>query len=218
MTASKGKPGTAVALPVPKRSTRAGKRPLVVGIGVSTGGPAALTALLPRLPADFPLPIVVVQHMPARFTASLAASLDRVCKLRVREAKQGERLVRGQILIAPGGQHLRIVMGLGGEVVNLNEDPPECACRPSVDYLYRSLHDCFDGRVLGVVLTGMGEDGWAGSRLLRDAGALILAQDEASSTVYGMPRGPISEGLATAVSLDDMAGAIQQAAVTDCCY
>ena len=218
MIPPRAKEGAALGTLVSTPRRRVGRRPLVVGIGVSTGGPKALTTLLPNLPADFPLPVLVVQHMPAQFTASLAESLDRVCKLRVREAKHGQPLVRGQILIAPGGHHLSVVRAPLGEAVAVTDDPPECACRPSVDYLYRSLLDCFDGRVLGVVLTGMGEDGWAGSRLLREAGALILAQDEASSTVFGMPRGPICEGLARAVSLDDMAGAIQQAAVTDCCY
>lgn len=200
------------ACPLSPRRAPGGRQPLVVGIGVSTGGPKALAALLPRLAADFPVPIVIVQHMPPKFTASLAESLDKLTKLRVREAKQGDRLVRGVILIAPGGKHMRIVRSHLGESVDLTEDPPVCSCRPSVDYLFDSLHQVYGGRVLGVVLTGMGEDGWVGSRRLHEAGACLIAQDEASSTVFGMPRGPILAGIAAAVSLEQMADAIQVAA------
>ncbi len=200
------------ACPVSPRRRAGGRQPLVVGIGVSTGGPKALAAMLPRLAADFPVPIVIVQHMPPKFTASLAESLDKHTKLRVREAKQGDRLVRGVILIAPGGKHMRIARSEQGEFVDLTEDPPVCSCRPSVDYLFQSLHQVYGGRVLGVVLTGMGEDGWVGSRQLHEAGACLIAQDEASSTVFGMPRGPIQAGIAAAVSLEQMAEAIQLAA------
>jgi two-component system, chemotaxis family, protein-glutamate methylesterase/glutaminase len=187
---------------------RSGGRIQVVGIGVSTGGPRALSELLPRLPADFPVPIVLVQHMPPQFTKSLAESLDRVCKVRVREAKDGDRLERGVALIAPGGLHLKVVRGDACDIVKLTEDPPECACRPSVDYLFRSLTETFGRSVLGVVLTGMGEDGWIGARAIHAAGGRVLAQDQVSSTVWGMPRGPIEAGIAPAVGLDHMAEAI----------
>lgn len=197
--------------PVASR-TRAGRVPLVVGIGVSTGGPRALAEVLPNLPADFPVPILVVQHMPPKFTASLAESLDRHCALRVREARDGDRIAKGEILFAPGGSHMRVVAREGGERIALTMDPPECSCRPSVDYLFRSLRDVYAGRVLGVVLTGMGEDGWSGCRTLHEAGAQLLAQDEASSTVYGMPRGPIENGIARATPLASMAAAIAAAA------
>ena len=186
------------------------RSPVVLGIGVSTGGPKALSQLLPMLPADFPLPILVVQHMPPKFTLSLAESLDKVCKLRVAEGKHGDRVERGRILIAPGGMHMRLAHTDGADHVQLTDDPPECSCRPSVDYLFRSLAERHGGRVLGVVLTGMGEDGWIGSRRIHAAGGRILAQDEASSTVYGMPRGPIEAGIATAVPLAQMAEAIVQ--------
>ncbi len=202
------------AVAVPATAARAGctRAPSVVGIGVSTGGPRALAEVLPKLAADFPLPILVVQHMPPKFTANLAESLDRQCALRVREAHDGDRVVRGEILIAPGGKHMRVITRDGVEVVQLTEDPPECSCRPSVDYLFRSLRAVYGGRVLAVVLTGMGEDGWAGSRLLREAGACLLAQDEATSTVYGMPRGPIETGIARATPLGEIAAAIESAA------
>lgn len=186
------------------------RSPVVLGIGVSTGGPKALNQVLPCLPADFPLPVLVVQHMPARFTQSLAESLDKVCKLRVAEARDSDRVERGRILIAPGGKQMKLVTTEAGDVVRLSDDPPECSCRPSVDYLFRSLAEAHSGRVLGVVLTGMGEDGWGGSQRIHAAGGRILAQDEASSTVYGMPRGPIEAGIATAVPLSAMADAIVQ--------
>jgi two-component system, chemotaxis family, protein-glutamate methylesterase/glutaminase len=197
-------PAVMPRLPGATRSTA------IVGIGVSTGGPKALTQMLPMLPADFPLPIVLVQHMPPKFTLSLAESLDKICRLRVREAQEGDRVERGRILIAPGGQHMRIVASDLGGVVHLTNDPPECSCRPSVDYLFRSLIEVYGGRVLAAVLTGMGEDGWIGARLVHQAGGKVLAQDEASSTVYGMPRGPIEAGIAPAVPLELMADAIVQ--------
>lgn len=204
--------------PVAVKLTPAGHRvpgvraPQVVGIGVSTGGPKALAALLPKLPATFPLPIVIVQHMPPKFTASLAESLAKNCALAVREAKEGEPLKRGEILIAPGGFHMAIVRRDGAEIVTLTTDPPECSCRPSVDYLFRSLVRTYGARTLGVVLTGMGEDGWIGSRLIYDAGGCILAQDEATSTVFGMPRGPIQAGISLGFALGDLPAAIEAAA------
>ncbi|MBL8731970.1 MAG: hypothetical protein JNN13_06340 [Planctomycetes bacterium] len=184
------------------------RAPHVLGIGVSTGGPKALAVFLPMLPADFPLPIVVVQHMPPKFTKSLAESLDKNCRLRVREAQNNDKLERGTILIAPGGFHLRVLGSDGAATVRITEDPPECSCRPSVDYLFRSLVEVYGARTMGVVLTGMGEDGWIGSRLIRSAGGSVLAQDEATSTVFGMPRGPIEAGIARAVPLERMAESV----------
>ncbi|MBL9076341.1 MAG: chemotaxis-specific protein-glutamate methyltransferase CheB [Planctomycetes bacterium] len=184
----------------------------IVGIGTSTGGPNALAAMLPMLPAEFPLPILIVQHMPAGFTASLAQSLTRICRIPVAEAVDGDRVVAGRILIAPGGQHMRVVERNDGVFVELTEDPPEHSCRPAVDYLFRSLHQVYGGRTIAVVMTGMGEDGFAGSRQLRAAGAWIIAQNEASCTVYGMPRGPIESGITDAVApLDQIAARICEA-------
>ena len=189
---------------------RAGRRvpPQVVGVGVSTGGPVALNALLRGLPADFPTPIVVVQHMPPEFTASLARSLDQVCALRVREAAGGEALQPGDVWIAPGGRHLRVHREGGRATLEVTEDPPEQSCRPSVDYLFRSLADGYGAGCVGVVLTGMGEDGWLGARAVHVAGGDVLAQDRESAAVYGMPRGPIEAGIARAVPLDGMAEAV----------
>jgi two-component system chemotaxis response regulator CheB len=203
----------APAAPAPARALGVRqKAPLIVGIGVSTGGPKALGVLLPMLPADFPLPIVLVQHMPPRFTQSLARSLDGQCRLRVREAQDGDRIERGTVLIAPGGRHTRIVRRHLVEQIQLTDDPPECSCRPAVDYLFRSMHQVYGGQAVAVVMTGMGEDGWQGARLLHASGAAVLAQNEATCTVYGMPRGPIEAGIARAVALPDLASAILLAA------
>lgn len=185
----------------------------VVGIGTSTGGPNALSRLLPGLPADFPLPILIVQHMPPAFTASLAQSLARTCKLPVREAQGGEVLANGEVLIAPGGKHLRVVRGEQGVVTRVTEDPPENSCRPAVDYLFRSLREVYGAATIAVMMTGMGEDGFAGCQQLRAAGAFLIAQDAASCTVYGMPRGPIESGIVDVVApLDQMAARICEAA------
>lgn len=180
----------------------------VVGIGVSTGGPIALHDMLPRLPKDFSQPIVVVQHMPATFTASLAKSLDRVCPLPVKEAETGDQVFGGRVLIAPGGRQMRVVRSGTTPTIQITDDPPECSCRPSVDYLFRSLAEIYGKSALGVVLTGMGEDGWLGSRAIHEAGGRCIAQDEETSAVFGMPRGPIQAGIARAVPLQDIADTI----------
>ena len=182
----------------------------VIGIGASTGGPGALREVLAGLPASCNQPILIVQHMPATFTHGLAQSLDEVCALPVREAVHGEPVVAGQVLLARGGSHMRVERGATGLMVAITDDPPECSCRPSVNYLFRSLVQTFGRSVLGVVLTGMGEDGWLGARAIHNAGGRVLAQDRATSVVYGMPRGPIEAGIARAVALPQMVDAIMQ--------
>lgn len=185
----------------------------IVGVGTSTGGPNALARMLPHLPADFPLPILIVQHMPPDFTASLAQSLSRTCKLRVREARGGELLTGGEVLIAPGGKHLRVARTDQGVTTRITEDPPENSCRPAVDYLFRSLREVYGAASIAVMMTGMGEDGFLGCQQLRAAGAYLIAQDAASCTVYGMPRGPIESGLVDVVApLDQLAARICEAA------
>ncbi len=159
----------------------------VVAIGVSTGGPNALAAILPKLAVDFPVPIVIVQHMPPVFTQQLAERLNVACRLRVYEAKHGDVLTAGTIAIAPGGRHM-IVSRRGNQIVlNLNDEPPENSCRPAVDVLFRSVAEVYGSRALGVVLTGMGQDGFRGAQLIREQGGRVFAQDEASSVVWGMP-------------------------------
>lgn len=183
----------------------------VVAIGVSTGGPAALASLLPQLPADLSSPVVIVQHMPPVFTKSMAEDLNRICKLRVSEATDGERLIPGHAYIAPGGRQMKVVPSSAGPQICITDDPAERNCRPSVDYLFRSLAHLYGGRVLALVLTGMGDDGTLGCQLLERQGAAILAQDEASCVVYGMPRQVAECGLADAVlPLSEMARAIEE--------
>ena len=162
-------------------------RAAIVAIGASTGGPRALAEVLGDLPADFPVPIVVVQHMPASFTQQLAMGLARRTPLAVREAHTGAVLAPGTVWIAPGNRHLLVERaGLERRCV-LSDAPPENGCRPSVDPLFRSVAETFGPGALGVVLTGMGQDGLAGSREIRRLGGEVLAQDEATSVVWGMP-------------------------------
>lgn len=179
---------------------RVGAPPQIVVIGVSTGGPQALGQLIPRLPASFPCPIALVQHMPPLFTASLAEDLNRRSALNVSEGRHGQVVGRGDLVIAPGGKHMAIVRREGRNLVQINDEPPERNCKPSVDYLFRSVAQSHGGAALGVVLTGMGDDGCEGARLLRQQGAHIIAQDEASCVVYGMPKAVIDAGLADTIT------------------
>ena len=171
----------------------------VVVIGTSTGGPEALRSVLPAIPWDFPFPILVVQHMPKHFTASLAKSLDGICPVNVAEAAHGDLVESGRILIAPGGEHMKLRRQGDSVIVELTTDAPENHCRPSVDVLFRSAVDVYGAGTLGVIMTGMGEDGAEGCRLIRKAGGSVIAQDEESCVVFGMPRLPVEEGIADAV-------------------
>jgi len=173
----------------------------IVGIGVSTGGPDALRVMLPQLPADFPVPVVIVQHMPPVFTRSLADSLNKLCKLRVSEATDGQVVRPGEIVIAPGGRQLKIHrLATGNSQVELTDDPPVQSCRPSVDYLFSSLADAYGHQTLTVIMTGMGYDGAEGCRRLHALGGPVIAQDEASCVVFGMPRRPVEDGIADVVA------------------
>ena len=172
----------------------------LVVIGCSTGGPTALMELLPCLPADFPTPILVVQHMPSGFTESLARSLDEKSPLNVREAVDGEVLTAGSIYMAPGGRHLMLSGKRTGPLVRfsarLNDGPPVNNCKPSVDVLLQSVRDEFKGRVLTVILTGMGSDGLNGVEALKEAGkCYCITQSQSSCVVYGMPRAVEDAGL-----------------------
>ncbi len=187
------------------------KVPELIVLGSSTGGPQALDKVLPALPADLPIPLLLVQHMPPMFTRTMAESLDRKCALKVSEAEHGKIVEAGEILIAPGGQQMKFRKELDGRLrILITDDPPERSCKPSVDYLFRCASEIFGERTLGVILTGMGDDGTAGIRLLREKGARVIAQDEESCVVFGMPRIPVLEGLAdTVLPLDRIAGEIQ---------
>ncbi len=172
-------------------------------IGASTGGPAAVQRILQRLPGRFPLPVVVVQHMPPGFTDAFARRLDSLSRLRVTEAVEGHRLAAGDVVIAPGGRHLRVSPGLA---VVLSPEPADARHIPSVDVTMRSAARSRPGRVLGILLTGMGEDGAEGMATIRAGGGVTFAESEASCVVYGMPRAAVRRGGATWVlSLGEIA-------------
>jgi two-component system chemotaxis response regulator CheB len=174
-------------------------RPRVVVIGVSTGGPTALGTILPMFPADFRLPILVVQHMPPLFTRLLAERLNSTCKLSVEEATEGCLVAPGKILIAPGDFHMKLAAAGEHVEVRLDQSPRLNSCRPAVDALFASAGEVFGGAVLAAILTGMGQDGLHGVEILQAQGANVLAQDEATSVVWGMPGAVVSAGLADRV-------------------
>jgi two-component system chemotaxis response regulator CheB len=170
-----------------------------VGIGVSTGGPAALAKLVPQFPDRFRLPIFIVQHMPPLFTRLLAERLDTLTPLAVREAVAGEIPEAGHIYVAPGDHHMRVVNSASGPQIALDQAPPLNSCRPAVDALFSSLADVYGPAVVAVVLTGMGRDGMSGAEQLAARGAYILAQDEATSVVWGMPGAVVNAGVANEI-------------------
>ncbi len=173
--------------------------PSLILIGISTGGPNALGELLPALPANLPVPILIVQHMPATFTRLLAERLDAKSKLKVMEAKGGEVPRPGEVYIAPGEHHLVITNNSRSELsISLDDSPPVNSCRPSVDTLFHSATH-LASRVMAIVMTGMGQDGYTGARELKAAGAEIVTQDEASSVVWGMPGYVTNAGLSEQV-------------------
>jgi two-component system chemotaxis response regulator CheB len=185
----------------------------VVAIGVSTGGPDALAQLLPMLPAQFPVPIVIAQHMPAVFTSMLAMRLSAKSALPVRECVSGEPLLPGCVIIAPGDFHMEMHMESGVCCLRTQQGAKENFCRPSVDVLFRSVATVFGDRALAVVLTGMGQDGLKGCEMLNKAGARIYVQDEASSVVWGMPGLVAKAGLADKIlPLKQIAAEIVRAA------
>ena len=201
-------------LVIPAKATLAvpQRPPEIVAIGISTGGPAALHEMLPQLPADLPVPVVIVQHMPSKFTRSLAEDLDRQCAVHVIEAQDGGRLQAGTVYIAPGGLQTRVERHPLGLEFCVTDDPPEKCCKPSVDYLFRSLAEQLGPRVLAVIMTGMGDDGTAGCKLLKQRGAHVIAQDAASCVVYGMPRQIVEHGMADEICpLEALAETIGQA-------
>ncbi len=167
----------------------------VLAIGTSTGGPAALAQLIPKLPKGLPVPVLVVQHMPPGFTESLATRLDAKSQLQVKEAHDNDILAPGGVLIAPGGRHMVVEKHGGGLRVRLQDSEPVKSCRPSVDVLLQSLVAVVDRPVLSVIMTGMGDDGADGVQALTNVGSYNLAQDQASSVVFGMPRAVVERGL-----------------------
>jgi two-component system chemotaxis response regulator CheB len=182
-------PGPALA------PARRGRTAEVVVIGTSTGGPPALQAIIPRLPRDLPIAVLVVQHMPVGFTRSLAERLQARSPIPVREAQDGEGVQPGQVLIAPAGLHMKVRRRAEGIRVVLDEEPRAALHRPSVDVLMASVAKVYGARVLGVVLTGMGCDGVEGLRAIREAGGRTLAESEESCVIYGMPKAAVEAGV-----------------------
>jgi two-component system chemotaxis response regulator CheB len=199
-------PRAPVSLP---REKPGGQRIDIVAIGTSTGGPIALAAVLPRLPENFPVPVVVVQHMPPIFTRLFSERLNKLAAVEVHEGETGRKLEPGQVWIAPGGHHMTVAREGTNVVLAMNDDPPENFCRPAVDVLFRSVAQVYGPNVLAVVLTGMGADGLRGSQWIREAGGNVIAQDEATSVVWGMPGAVVGAGQASGVySLETVAGEI----------
>jgi two-component system, chemotaxis family, protein-glutamate methylesterase/glutaminase len=198
-------------MPPPRPAVRLrSKQPIeIVAMGTSTGGPNALGAVLPRVPKDFPVPIVVVQHMPPIFTRLLAERLASQCEIPVAEGVAGVTLTPGSAWIAPGNFHMTVAHFGVNRRLDLNQNPPEHSCRPAVDVLFRSVAAVFRANVLAVVMTGMGSDGVLGAQHIREAGGEVIIQDEASSVVWGMPGLVYAAGQADAVyPLDQLASEI----------
>lgn len=196
-----GPPASARAAPAPAHFS-------VLVIGVSTGGPKALTKVIPALPGDFPLPIIIVQHMPASFTKALATDLDKKSALEVREAAEGDPALPGRVLIAPGSRHIVVRKTPAGVAAGINDGPKENSCRPAVDVLFRSVAACYGSQgVLAAIMTGMGADGMKGVQVLKRKGCYCVTQSEKSCVVYGMPQAVDAAGLSNeSVDLDKIAG------------
>lgn len=207
-TAPKIKPGGIATM-----SSFSGKKSLkkfnIVAIGTSTGGPPALQAVLPLLPKNFPVPVTVVQHMPATFTKSLADRLDGISNVHVKEAEHGERLQPGVAYIAPGGKHMLVKGRPGNAEIVLSDEPRDTLHRPAVNVMVKSVADAYGSAVLGVIMTGMGNDGLEGIRQVKKNGGTAFAQNMETCVVYGMPRAIVDDGLADKViAIENMAAEI----------
>lgn len=185
---------------------RSGKSYDILTIGTSTGGPVALQTVLTALPANFPLPILLIQHMPATFTAAFAARLNSLCQIKVKEAQDGDAIVKGQAYLAPGGKQM-LVEGRGASArIRIIDGNDKVNYKPCVDITFASLAKLYQSKVLAIVLTGMGADGRDGGRMLKNVGATIWAQDEKSCVVYGMPQAVAKEGISSeSLPLDKVA-------------
>jgi two-component system chemotaxis response regulator CheB len=183
----------------------------IVAIGISTGGPNALRKMFMNLDKDLPLPVVVVQHMPAGFTVEFAKSLNKVCPLEVKEAKDGDRIQKGQILIAPGDYHMEVEKRGGAGVVRVFSGDPVNGHRPSVDVLFHSVAKQYSDRAMAIIMTGMGKDGVKGIGAIKSLGGVTLGQDKESCVVFGMPKVAIESGfIQYIVPLDDMAETVSR--------
>jgi two-component system chemotaxis response regulator CheB len=200
-------------VPVPRPKGKPGEKRAptkIVAIGISTGGPQSLQYLLAQLPADFPGSIVVVQHMPEGFTEMFARRLDECCSLNVKEAQSGDLLLAGRVLICPGSRHMKLKRLPLGDIAILSDDPRVNGHRPSADVMFKSVAEEFGQRALGLLMTGMGEDGAHGLGLIKAAGGLTIAQGEQSCVVFGMPKAAIERGHAMrVVELEALASTLQ---------
>ena len=195
----------------PKKRILVSPRVAVLAIGTSTGGPPALQAIIPRLPADFSAGVIVVQHMPPGFTRTLAERLNGMSALLVTEAVAGDVVEPGRVLVAPAGQHLKLQRRNGQFVVHLDDEPAEALHRPSVDVMMESVARACGRKSLGVLLTGMGSDGAVGMRAIKEADGKTIAESEETSIVYGMPKSAIEQGIVdSVVPLYDMVEMIQR--------
>jgi len=193
---------------VPSATPRPGPIEIVC-VGTSTGGPNALTEVFANLPADLPVPVVIVQHMPPLFTAMLAERLTSLSPIPCHEGAEGQVIERGHAYLAPGGKHMEVQRQSIRTTLHLNEGPPENSCRPAVDVLFRSVTAAYGGAVLGVVMTGMGQDGLRGCELIRERRGHIVVQDEPTSVVWGMPGYVAKAGYANrTLPLNQIAGEI----------
>lgn len=185
--------------------------PDIVAIAISTGGPQALGTMVPMLPARLRVPIVIAQHIPVGFSSALAESLDRRSPLSVMEGKNGQELKPGCIYIAPGGKQMKVAPGAkrGSKILKITNDPPENHCKPSADYLMRSVARLYGNRAVGVIMTGMGNDGVKGLQVMKEHGVPVIAQDQSTSVVFGMPMEAIRAGLVDdVVPLNEIANQI----------
>ena len=181
----------------------------IVAVGISTGGPQVLGKVIPQLPADLPVPVVIVQHMPASFIGAMVASLDDKSRIRVVEGQDGMPLESGTVYLAPGEKQMKVTARANRRVLALTDDPPENHCKPAADYLFRSVAAVYGSRALGIIMTGMGADGREGLKQMKAQGARVIAQDEESCVVFGMPMEAIKAGVVDqAVPLERIAAQI----------
>jgi len=195
----------AASTPLPKRH----KKIDIIGLGSSTGGPPALQTLISALPRNLPVGIVIAQHMPPTFTKSLAERLDGVSSVTVKEASDGDPIKAGTVLIAPGGKHLTVRRSRGRAQVIISAEPSDTLYKPCVDVMLNSVSKAYGANAMSVILTGMGSNGLSGSRKVKTSGGIVIAQDEATSVVYGMPRAVVEARLTDHVaSIDNLAAEI----------
>lgn len=184
-------------------------KPEIVGIAVSTGGPKALDTLMKDLPPNLGVPVLIVQHMPPQFTQSLAQSLNSKCPMEIKEAANGELLRPNVAYIAPGGKQMKVALAPDGKakILRITDDPPENSCKPSADFTFRSIAEFYMEKAVGLIMTGMGCDGVAGLKLLKQHGCMVIAQDETTCVVFGMPKEAIDAGIVDIVAPLDRIGA-----------